>query len=133
MAWKELVVVKSGLDTSRAPVVLRISKNSETRELSYEFGILVSGKMKPLRYWREDRLFSVAMLIRAATSLSLSQLLTGASMTQEKLEQIIRATGVLEIVEGWVGSKQEKQSKKRFGTNLGSLMPKKPSHLAGKS
>jgi hypothetical protein len=133
MAWKELVVVKSGLDTSRDPVVMRISKNDSTNVLSFEFGILAGGKMQALRYWREERLYSIAILGRTAAALDLSSHLSGAQLSREKIEQVIRATEILEIVEGWVGGKQEKESKKRFGTNLGSLMPKKPSHLAGKS
>lgn len=123
--WQELGVMRAGFDTGRSPVVVRVSRNSKTGELSYEFGILRGGKVELLRYWREDRLYNLAMLLKAAAGLSLASTLSGMDVTPERLDRVVaQSGGALQLIDTWMTGEQEKAAKKnrRFGATIGELV-----------
>ena len=126
--WLELGVMTTGLETGRNPVVARVSKNVETGQLSYEFGILSSGKVRLQRYWREDRLYKLATLAKAAASMSLASMLLGKEISVESFERAVeRSGGALQLVDSWMSGEQEKAAKKgkRFGATIGEMVGRK--------
>ena len=123
--WQELGTVKSGLDMGSSPVVMRVSKSTRIGDLSYEFGILRHGKVQMMRYWREERLYSMATLTKAATSLSLTSRLAGVEINREQFKLLIERNDFLVLVEDVMTGRQERQSKGRFGASIGQLTGKR--------
>lgn len=123
--WEELGVIKAGLDAGWQPVVARVSVHRTNGELSYEFGVLRSGKVELLRYWRADRLYNLGTLLKVATSLSMTSTLTGSRMTPSLFRKVIERTdGLLLLVDEHMTGEQERETKgqKKFGASIGELV-----------
>jgi hypothetical protein len=124
--WVELGVVKAAAEFHSSPAVMRVSRNKETGDLSYEFGLLISGQVKIIRHWNESRIYSLTTLAKAAAALALSTTLSGLEITPEAFERVIANSPMLVLVENHMTPRQEKQAKsqRRFGATIGDRLKK---------
>jgi hypothetical protein len=122
--WIELGVIQSAAEMNSNPVVVRVSRNSKTGYLSYEFGLLASGKVQVIRHWGENRIYSLATLVKAAAALALSSNLTGADITAAQFERLVEREPMLRLVKDHFSAAQEQQNRrnKNFGASIGTRL-----------
>jgi hypothetical protein len=124
--YEDLAVITNTLDMGRAPIGVRVQKDRETGTLSFEFGRMVSGKLEPVRYWKEDNLIYLSSLSKLAATLHILPILGGTQVTAEMLRTHLK-NSVFKVQEEALTSHQQRQSEKnrKFGATIGERTGKK--------
>lgn len=90
-----------------SPVVVEISKNTRTEDLSFQFGLLRRGIVNPVRYWREESVMQMAVLAKVVSELMFANKIGVVNISAENLKNVIGSNPHLELVEEFVPKKEQ--------------------------
>lgn len=113
--WRTLGVMAEAMSTHPNPVAVMINKKKDTRELSFQFGILKGGRVQPIRFWNENMMFGLAALTKnLGLAVSLRHL-SGKEMTEDVLRVVADGSPQLRWVEEYVPLGRKKKASMTLG------------------
>lgn len=113
--WRTLGVMAEAMSTHPNPVAVMINHKKDTRELSFQFGILKGGRVQPVRFWNESMMFGLAALTKYLGAAASLQMLTGKGVTADLLKKVADETPQLRWVEEYVPSGRKKRASMTLG------------------